>query len=1293
MKREGPSKRRQQAPHVTECLKIAIEMEVNRFLESEEIEFTFPSTLTNQDRAYIHELVKNKGLISKSHGKATRALTLYKPQKKLGVRKQKCVLKIADATEDAIYTLLEALPVNVQQQEQLKMRSNRNLINRTQFNVGTLTQGYVIPPPQSQGNHVRNFRKQLPIYQMRSEILGKVHDNQVIVIVSETGSGKTTQVPQYLLENATKYNQPCRIICTQPRRLAALSVADRVSFERGEQLGDCVGYQIRLESKTSPTSNLIYCTNGILVRCLMGGHYEKVFANITHVIVDEVHERDKHSDFLLISLKEALAVNPRLKIILMSATIDAQVFSTYFNNSPVISIPGRLFDVTNYYLEHVLMMTEYCNGQMEKIVESKKIKKALEHTEGSSKGKIEAHIPEPLDEETIKLINETLELCWTQCDDDSFQQFLYLVAGENVPIDFRHTETDMTALMIAAGRGMDEFVDILLQMGANVNVTSQHGMKALDWAKRFNQDACIGLLEFAGRDLCTESDQQEKRLTDEYTEILLDAYQSSLSTFEEEIDHKLLFTLIRMIHTQNALGSILVFLTGYEAILRQNEMIQDAIARGNMSSNVKIYMLHSNMKIHDQKSVFEPAPSGCRKIILSTNITETSITIDDVVYVIDCGKVKQTIFDAVGGTTSLETTWISQACAKQRAGRAGRVTQGVCFRLYSLARFAIMDKFTIPELLRVPLTEICLSAKLIAPQTAIADFLQKALQPPPTISVRRSVELLKTMGALDNEENITDLGMHLADLPIDAHLGKMVIFSILLKCVDPVLTIVSTLSVRDPFILPTGAKDREREIRVKEELAEKSFSDHMIFIRIFQKWLNSSGGVNLRQFCEENFVSSGAMQTICGVRSQILGHLRANGLIKSKGRGNIHDLNQNSKHWAVVKACLVSGLYPNVTKRDLKNGCIFRGEVQEKLMPHPQSILGSKRNIDCKAKIRTFPTDWVVFEEKVRVGRSAYIRCNSVVTPATVALFAGPIDITEEKNLVPVAPIESDSDVESPDAVIENEIEFHVDDNIQFNLTDVGAYLLFHLRQKLNNLLLTLIQNPDSFHLSTNGPEGQVINTLVQVLLAEEKQNQLPIPEGIGERPQAVSLDFSADVNYGISDESRTLKQTHWNINDAMQKMKIDNRRSDKRGGHKRNQKTDHKMETRYFLIKAATTQQVKHILSGNDWCFSTNTFFYLQRCMKKFPNVDIMLIFHVSAAQMFYGMGQLIHRRGQYSVAKVHDGTTSFKTVRDLIKRQKAASFTWNDGEELSNDVGELFRQLLNTKDKTAHGTQPVQS
>lgn len=179
------------------------------------------------------------------------------------------------------------------------------------------------------------------------------------------GSGKTTQVPQYILEKYAQYQTNCRIICTQPRRLAATSIAERVSQERNDQLGNSVGYQIRLDSRVGPNTNLIFTTSGYLLRCLMSGKSGELFNSVTHLILDEVHEREKITDFLLIAIRDSLATHPNLKVILMSATLDSEIFCNYFNDCPVINVPGRLFSVDLLHLGEVLQLTGYRTKAME----------------------------------------------------------------------------------------------------------------------------------------------------------------------------------------------------------------------------------------------------------------------------------------------------------------------------------------------------------------------------------------------------------------------------------------------------------------------------------------------------------------------------------------------------------------------------------------------------------------------------------------------------------------------------------------------------------------------------------------------------------------------------------------------------------------------------------------------------------------------------------------------------------------------------------------------------------------
>ena len=203
-------------------------------------------------------------------------------------------------------------------------------------------------------------RHALPIASYREEIVTAVHSHQVILIAGETGCGKTTQVPQYILEDAWVRGEGCRIICTQPRRISAVSVAERVAAERGESVGDNIGYTIRLETRGTNESSMIFCTNGILLRMLTSQRPgDSALDYVTHLIIDEIHERDRFADFMLIIVRDVLPQYPKLRVILMSATLHIDLFSTYFSGCPVVQVPGFTHPVQDFYLEDILKLTGY----------------------------------------------------------------------------------------------------------------------------------------------------------------------------------------------------------------------------------------------------------------------------------------------------------------------------------------------------------------------------------------------------------------------------------------------------------------------------------------------------------------------------------------------------------------------------------------------------------------------------------------------------------------------------------------------------------------------------------------------------------------------------------------------------------------------------------------------------------------------------------------------------------------------------------------------------------------------
>ena len=677
--------------------------------------------------------------------------------------------------------------------------------------------------PQLKTNYdVLNFRNSLIIMTKRHEILQILSSNQVVIIAGETGCGKTTQIPQFILENCQQQNETCRIICTQPRRLSAVSVAERVAFERDEKIGQTFGYQIRLESRVAPKTLLTYCTNGVLLRTLMGD--DSALAMITHIIVDEVHERDRFCDFLLIALKDALVKYRSLQVILMSANIDTSIFSKYFNNCSVINIPGKLYDIDVYYLEEVLKMTNYMTKEMllkkKELLNSKDHRKVLEAwiqykppLNGFNINKEKTPIPVPILKQQNEPIAEKVELepwlveemdksiadAWLSGGEDNFTQILHLIYSENVSVDYQHSKTLVSSLMVAGGRGYLNTVEQLLNLGANLNLKSCNNWTALDWAKNMNQIECAELIEaYMKMYDCTvqggEITKSKNASISEVDKFLLDIYHNTFN--DENIDYNLLLTLILHIHLKMPMGSILVFLPGYDDIVTMREKINEE-NKMNHGNPYNLYILHSNMQTTDQKRVFRPSPQGTRKIILSTNIAETSITIDDVVYVIDCGKVKQKSFDVISGVCMLRSNWISQACATQRKGRAGRCQKGICYRLYSSVRYDSMQSYQTPEMLRLPLEQLCLYTKHLAPgNTPIAEFLQRAIEPPSNMITRNAVQLLKTVDALDSWEDLTELGSHLLDLPIEPRLGKMLLYAVVLKCLDPILTIVCSLAYK-----------------------------------------------------------------------------------------------------------------------------------------------------------------------------------------------------------------------------------------------------------------------------------------------------------------------------------------------------------------------------------------------------------------------------------------------------------------------------------------------------------------
>ncbi|XP_043278621.1 3'-5' RNA helicase YTHDC2-like [Venturia canescens] len=1140
---------------IGEDTRIAVNLTIRKLINTEQKELEFPSCYSAKERAYIHSLAIKLGLKSKSRGKgANRYLTVYKREGSTIIQED-AIVKLQKASKQSIYNLIQKFPLSAKERQELLPLTERDRSFETDSllppgaastkAMGRLNYSIAQIPQLKVNQDVVNFRKSLTINSARGKILNAISLNQVLIIAGETGCGKTTQVPQFILENCQAKKQPCKVICTQPRRLSAVSIAERVAFERGENIGQTFGYQIRLESRVAPKTLLTYCTNGVLLRTLMGG--DSALETITHIIVDEVHERDRFCDFLLIALKDALAKYRDLKVILMSATMDTDIFVKYFNNCTVINVYGRSHEVETYHLEDVLKMTGYMTKEMlakkKELTKKEDQQKVLERwtrykpTQPMSvAGRKEHQVPTPilgqqlekptivekvdLEPWLIEEMNKCITDAWLAGGDDNFAQLMHLLLSENVSVDYQHTQTSVTPLMVAAGRGCLNTTEHLLNLGANLKIRSSNDWTALDWAKKMNQSECAELIEAYMRnyDLAVQENlagnttaaaSSENLPLSEESKLLLDIYQSTFN--DENVDYDLLLSLIRYVHSNSPPGGILVFLPGYDDIVTMRERINSNEESINQTMRYQLFILHSNMQTCDQKRVFKTSPHGTRKIILATNIAETSITIDDVVYVIDSGKVKEKSFDAVAGVCMLHSNWISQACAKQRKGRAGRCQKGHCYRLFSSVRYNSMQPYQTPEILRVPLQELCLYTKHLAPvNTPIAEFLERAIEPPPILVTRNAVQLLKTIDALDTWENLTELGTHLLVLPVEPRLGKTLLYAVVLKCLDPILTIVCSLAYRDPFVLPSQPFQKRAAAAARKQFAGGSYSDHMVVLRAFQGWQQARANGWERQFCEQNFISGPVMEMIVGMRTQLLGQLRASGFVRAKGSGDIRDLNINSENWAVVKAALTAGLYPNLIRVDREHSHL-RTRNETKVFFQPSSTLkdtaSSARTTSAQShagNVNGLPSDWLIYEEMSRVGRFCHVKTVTLVNPVTVALFSGPaklpMEIIYEAEYIPES--ESDSETETTQ---ESTTILKLDDWVVFKIDREIARLILHLRQKWNALFLRRMKYPSRVmsHL-----DEHVIKALVTVITNEEQACGLQQPSGIGQRPKPLVVDY-----------------------------------------------------------------------------------------------------------------------------------------------------------------------------------------
>ncbi|KPI83346.1 putative Rna helicase [Leptomonas seymouri] len=823
---------------------------------------------------------------------------------------------------------------------------------------------------------LRKSRDALPAHNVRETLRNALKQHNVVVIGGETGSGKTTQIPQFLYEFMCEEGcgSSANILCTQPRRLAATSVALRVAEERDEAVGGTVGYTIRLENCVSRKTQITYLTTGIVLRRLQT---DKFLGRVSHVVVDEIHERGVDTDFLLILLRDLVRRRTDLKVVLMSATMDSELFARYFDGAPVISIAGRTFPVRVVHLEQIIPEVNY----------------TLE--DGSPYEKISGDKEARRRNTRKKVLNLDLEDVEEDAEREKNQQKL--------------------ARLVSASP------------------------KTLDILARMNYDV---------------------------------------------INYELIEYIVGYIdQTLRIPGAVLVFLPGMAEIQRCMEQLS---YNPRLAKSCLFYNLHSSLGSSEQQGVFRKPPQGKRKVILGTNIMETSITIDDAVFVIDTGKAKENRYNARKSLSELVTVNISKANCRQRQGRAGRVQEGFCFRLFTEAQFESFEDHQLCEMHRVPLESLILQIYALHLGDEV-EYLQKALTPPEERAIHSSVKVLTTLGALTVEKRLTSLGQHLANLPLDVRVGKMIIHGALLQCVDPVLTMAACLASRSPFI---ASIDFRTEVEgMRRAFAGETLSDQLSSWFAYNKWataVQQKGAGAARKICQDCLLSPAALQQIQSTKRQYERYLVEAGFIENATRAHIspnkfvfppyttmddrvfeaggQHFNDNSTSSRCILACLVAGLYPNVARlrvpRGPKSGGSggtghnFGGRPAIKFITfdgsecliHPSSVAGKETSF-------SFPL--IVYVDKVKTS-ATFLREVSVVSPLQIILFgSGVLEYLPKYE------------------------ELCVDEMTAFRCRQDDATLLTHLKTQLDSALTQKINDPSK---SWESISSVVMRAIVKLL-------------------------------------------------------------------------------------------------------------------------------------------------------------------------------------------------------------------
>lgn len=663
---------------------------------------------------------------------------------------------------------------------------------------------------------------ELPVSSKKDDIAKAIESNQVVIVCGETGSGKTTQLPKICLELGR--GVAGLIGHTQPRRIAARSVASRIAQELQSPLGEVVGYKVRFNDKLSESSYIKLMTDGILLAETQGDKYLNAYDTI---IIDEAHERSLNIDFLLGYLKQLLPKRPDLKIIVTSATIDADRFSQHFGGAPVIEVSGRTYPVEIRY-------------------------RPLGKAGFRAKEIAEADNPQ------------------FDLDDDTGLSFENISSGNILGIA-RKAKTEARWL---------------------------------------------------------EEDDEEEAIE----EAILDAADDLL---------------------RQADGDILVFLPGEREIRDVADHLRKYQGRSAKLKHIEVLPLFARLSIEDQQKIFKSHSS--RRIVLATNVAETSLTVPGIKYVIDAGLARVNRYSPRAKVEQLQIEKISQAAAKQRAGRCGRVSNGICVRLYSEDDFNGRPEFTEPEILRSSLASVILRMAALR-LGDVAEF--PFIEAPSSRLIADGYLLLQELGAVDARRQITDTGLQLARLPLDPRVGRMILAAKRENCLREILIIASVLSIQDP-------RERPMDKREAADNAHAKFagegSDFMSYLKLWdwfeQALKNKKSNKDLLNQCHSNFLSFLRLKEWRELHAQI----------KQITDEMEFKLNEKKANYEQIHKALLAGLLGNIGFKD--------GESESYA-----GARGIRFHIAPGSTLKKTRPKWVIAAELVDTTK-LYARCVAKIEP------------------------------------------------------------------------------------------------------------------------------------------------------------------------------------------------------------------------------------------------------------------------------------------------------------------------